>query len=364
MKIAQFIDTLNIGGAETMLVRLSISLAQHGHEVTIYHFGNPYIHDSCEKHRINQVIIPFLDLYKSLLTVYIFSLKFAKLLKKHKIDLLHSHLYGSITGAYFGAFVYRIPHIGTLHDLYMVQERKGRGLILRITQAAGTQLVSVSQNMRDFYQNYIPFSKKITNIYNGFEWENELENNTKVNTARENNDAVRIVVVARLIKLKRHEWLVNALAEVIKKQNVQLLFVGAGPERDNINTAIKKLGLENKILLLGERNDVHIILLTSDIFILPSESEGLSCSIIEAMSAGLPCVVSDIGGNGELISNEINGYVFNLNDIKSLKNACNKLIAHKDLREIMGSKGKERSENIFNLQSMTKNYITLYTSLA
>ncbi len=362
MKIAQFIDTLNVGGAETMLVRLSVNLAQYGHEVTIYHFGNPYIHNSCEKHGLNQVIIPFVGLYKSLLTVYIFSLKFARLLKKHKIDLLHSHLYGSITGAYFGAFIYRIPHVGTLHDLYMVQERKGRGLVLRFTQAAGTQLVSVSQNMRGFYQSYIPFSKEIMNIYNGFKWEAEPKKNTAPDIQRKNSGTIRLVVVARLIKLKRHEWLVNSLAEIIKKQNVQLFFVGDGPEQDNINAAIKNLSLENKIFLLGERNDVHEILLTSDIFILPSESEGLSCSIIEAMSADLPCIVSNVGGNGELVSNEINGYVFDVDDINSLNNACNNLITHKDVREAMGAKGKERSENIFNLQSMTENYIKLYAS--
>lgn len=360
MKIGQFIDTDNIGGAETMLARLSISLSKQGHEVVVFHFGNEYLEEICKKHNIKNVIIPFHKLYKSIVTVVFFSLKFAQLLKQHNIDILHSHLYGPITGAFLGTFLFRIPHIGTLHDVYMVQERAGRGLLLRLAQFTKVKLISVSNDMRSFYQNYIPFCKTVNTIYNGYDREQEMLPTDDFLAQLKNDNDTIIVTVGRLIPLKRQIHQVSELSSILKGNNTKLLIVGNGPDYQSLKNLIQEKGLNDKVLLLGERNDVQSILDIADIFILASESEGLSCSIIEAMSAGLPCIVSNVGGNRELIINNKNGYLFQLYDQDQFREAVMRLINDADKRKKMGRESKEIVLHKFSMEIMTQNYIQAY----
>jgi len=365
VKIAQFIDTFNLGGAETMLIRLSLELNKAGHQVIVFHFGNDFIEEVCKKNNIEQVIIPFKDLYQSILTVHLFSFRFAKFLKQHKIELLHNHLYGPITGTFIGSFFYRIPTLGTLHDVYLVQERKGRGLLLRLTQLLGTKLISVSKAMQTFYEGYIPLNKKITTIYNGIEQE---ESQTKADDplaefiTEKNENSVRIVTVGRVIPLKQQHQQLIALAPVLKKHNAKLFFVGDGSELEKLQKTIKELSLSKHVFLLGERNDVKAILEKSDIFCLCSESEGLSCSIIEAMSAGLPCVVSDVGGNSELIKDDINGFLYPFGEQEKLKSQIERLVLDKKQRETFGTTSKKIALKDFSSHTMCVNYINSYQS--
>ncbi len=346
-----------------MLARLSTQLVRQRHKITIFHFGNSYLESVCKQHNIKHIIIPFENLFRSILTVQCFSIKFAKLLKENSIDVLHSHLYGSIGGSFLGTYLYNIPHVATLHDVYMVQERIGRGALLRLVQAMNVQIVSVSRDMKAFYENYIPLSKSIVNIYNGFQWETEPTDYTGFPPALAHSSRTRIVTVARLIKLKGHEFLLTTLAATLKSSNSELLIVGDGPEYDNLRTQISRLKLQNHVTLLGERNDVQKILSESDVFVLASTSEGLSCSIIEAMSSGLPCIVSKVGGNPELVKEGVNGFLFELGDETKLSSALNTLISDQKKRRLMGKESKLLAEKEFNIDSMVKHYIQQYAKV-
>lgn len=363
MIIAQFVDTDNIGGAETMLVRLSLALKQSGHQVIIFHFGNHYLEDFCEENQIKQVLIPDAKLYRSIFTVQIFSIRFASLLRQHNIDVLHSHLYGPVTGTFLGTSIYSIPHIATLHDVYIVQERIGRGWLLRIAQLFGAKLVAVSNDMNDFYGRYIPRSRHILTIYNGFQRKDEEQSKKQLLLKGKNETTLKIITVGRLIPLKRQKEQIESLCNLLKKYDAELFLVGEGPEQANIIKQIEDLNLQDKVHLLGQKNNVQELLEESDIFVLASSSEGLSCSIIEAMSSGLPCVVSDVGGNSELVQNGTNGLLFKLEQGKELSKNIEKLILDKPLRISMGRAGKEIADTKFSLPQMTELYIENYRSL-
>ncbi len=360
MKIAQFIDSDDIGGAESMLISLSQALIAQGHDVIVFHFDNQYINDACQKHGLPQVSIPYKKLYSSVVTIFLFSILFSRLLRHYDINILHSHLYGSITGAFLGTYLYKIPHIGTLHDLYMVQERTGRGAMLRLAQAANTQLISVSNDMQRFYENYIPFAKELHTIYNGFDLENSTTAQDKPFTEIDKSTAVRIITVGRLISLKQQYQQLCALSDIIRNNDLQLLFVGDGPEFKAIQEKINQENLNDKVFLLGERKDVHAILKTADIFILASQSEGLSCSIIEAMASGLPAIVSDVGGNRELIINNVNGYIFPLNDTDTFRSQVKELIHSPEKRKEMGAESKKIAQTTFSTTTMAEKYINIY----
>src|SRR5690606_11431810 len=97
--------------------------------------------------------------------------------------------------------------------------------------------------------------------------------------------------------------------------------------KSNLIKKVKELGIENKIYILGSRNDVAPILKESDVFALPSKTEGMSNALLEAMALGKPCIISNIEQNTALIKNKVNGLVFSnekelvevLNDLKSKK---------------------------------------------
>jgi glycosyltransferase involved in cell wall biosynthesis len=359
MRIAQFIDTNNIGGAETMLLRLSLGLKKRGEEVIVFHFGNHYLEQECAEAKIKTVLIPFHKDYKSIFTVPIFSIKFARLLKNHQIDILHSHLYGPVTGASLGAMLYKIPHVGTMHDIYLVKERIGRNWILKAAQSSGTQLVTVSANMQNFYQNFIPFGKEIQLIYNGFTWDESLPSK-KQNT---NNPPLLMITVARLIKLKGHCDQIKALTNILLNYHIKLLIVGEGPERKNIEKTIKENNLEEKVTLLGERSDIGALLSQADLFLLNSDSEGLSCSILEAMSAALPCIISDVGGNSELVKNGKNGYIYSRNDNIKYRELILELIIDKEKRTQMGRASQKLANEVFNINNMVDKYLNAYNKV-
>lgn len=361
--IAQFIDTMGVGGAETMLIRLSEAIDSSARKVVIFHFGNPYISIQAKTFEIEEVIIPYFDLYKSTLTIFQFSIRFAQLLKEHQVDILHSHLYGSISGAYFGCWKYNIPHLGTLHDKYMVEERLGRGLLLRLAQSMNTQLVTVSKDMESFYEKFIPLSKKINCIYNGFDSQSEKYMDEHIIRTTGDNNATKVVSVGRLTSLKRHKEQILAIETLLHNYDIELFIVGGGDEYENLSRQIKDLSLENKVFLLGERVDVATILNDADIFTLTSFSEGLSCSIIEALSAGLPCVVSDVGGNKELIEHGKNGFLYKLNEENLLPEFIKELINDRELREQMRINNQRKAMITFSVEKMASHYINQYQTM-
>lgn len=123
------------------------------------------------------------------------------------------------------------------------------------------------------------------------------------------NDFV-IVTVAEFIKRKNYDTMLKTIKE-LKNRNVNVKFIicGRGQEEENIKSQIQELGIEENVLLLGFRKDINRILTASDMFMLASFQEGLTLSVIEAMSYGLPCVVSNVRGNRDLIADGKGGFV-------------------------------------------------------
>lgn len=145
-------------------------------------------------------------------------------------------------------------------------------------------------------------------------------------------DAILIISVGRLDKNKNHAFTINAVSKMRNKE-VHLLICGEGDQRKNLEYQIKKLKLTNRVHLLGNRTDVMTLYSISDIFALSSLREGLSRSIMEAMSAGLPCVVTKIRGNTDLIENGKGGYCVPPRDVSYYANHLDILSYNKSTRQ-------------------------------
>jgi glycosyltransferase involved in cell wall biosynthesis len=175
-----------------------------------------------------------------------------------------------------------------------------------------------------------------------------------------------LVIVANLIHYKGHLDLIEALGRIAGKMppNWQLLAVGRD---EGIGAAIQSqanaLGIAGHVSLLGVRSDIADLLRASDIGLLASHQEGFSNAIIESMQAGLPMIVTDVGGNAEAVSDSETGLVVAPRNPEALADAILRLAGDAELRRRYGVAGRRRVEAHFSLDGCVAAYEALYCGL-
>lgn len=353
--IAQFIDSMDPGGAEEVVVNLSRGMVDRGYPVTIFHFGNPSL-----QARIAQEGFSFCELgnqyYKSILTLPMFVVRFCRILREHKIDVLHAHLLGAIFAGAFSARLARIPFIGTIHDTYSLHESSLHPKYLAWASKSGGRLVVVADSMqREVAKSCGLKTCAVDRIYNGI----RLERFCSSDRPRDRDTIVQVVTVARAVAVKRLDLLLEVIARIEPDLEFRLVVVGDGPLLSGLQDKAVELQVDNKVKFLGHRTDVPKILANSDIYTLVSDSEGLSMSLLESMAAGLPSVVTDVGGNGELVSDSESGYVAPAGDVEALSKYLTLLINSSRQRRDFGEIARQRAEASFSVAAMTESYIKL-----
>ncbi|PPI84721.1 hypothetical protein KEHDKFFH_08440 [Marinobacter maroccanus] len=367
-RIGHFIETESFGGAEQVLIDLARFTKANSKTFSpiVLHFGNPWIVQQCEQHGIEQLTIPYRHNFKSALRLPAFIIQFSRWLRTNRIELLHSHLFGPVTGAAPAAFLARIPHVGTLHDVYMIEEKPKRILLVKLAAMLGTRLVTVSKDMERFYSNRMKFhGDRIRTIYNGVDSGQQVSNSSPKDEFIDfGNDkgSVTVICVGRLVPLKRVEIVIKTIHALSKRYPVRLLIVGDGPEKNKLEELAGQ-DRNQSIFFLGARDDVPRWLSLSDIFIQYSSTEGLSRSILEAIALGLPAVVSDVGGNREIVLNKENGFVVPPSDEQALMNALETLIQDDTMRKWFGVRSREQAQAQFSRESNNQLYLNLYEKL-
>jgi glycosyltransferase involved in cell wall biosynthesis len=171
-----------------------------------------------------------------------------------------------------------------------------------------------------------------------------------------------LVCTARLAPPKDLLLLVDALAEP-GVEAWRLKIIGDGPERVAIEDRRDARGLRDRVELLGERQDVAELLAQADAFVLPTRSEGMPYSILEAMGSGLPVVASRVGGIPEEVVDGVTGFVVPAGDRGALASALRRLHEEPSVSRRMGAAGHQRVRQHFRLETMVDNYDFLFRSL-
>lgn len=150
-----------------------------------------------------------------------------------------------------------------------------------------------------------------------------------------------LLSIGELNKNKNHKMILSALSSINKP--FKYVICGQGDELSDLTALAQKLNLKDKVLFLGYRNDVKEILKIADIYCFPSKREGLSVALMEAMAAGLPCLVSNIRGNNDLIDTK-GGLLFDLDSPIEVKQGLEYLIESKSERKKMGEYNLKKIE--------------------
>jgi glycosyltransferase involved in cell wall biosynthesis len=176
------------------------------------------------------------------------------------------------------------------------------------------------------------------------------------------DDELVILTVANLTPVKGHARLLEAAARVLAgtRRRIRFLWLGEGPERTPLEARIRALGLGALVELPGGTDRVPQYLAASDLFVLPSELEGMSNAILEAMASGLPVVAYGVGGNLELVDHGHTGLLCPAGDEEALAAALGRLVRNDAERSAMGAAARSRAEQIFSLEAMLVRYADLY----
>lgn len=148
-------------------------------------------------------------------------------------------------------------------------------------------------------------------------------------------DAFVLISVGELNANKNNKVIIEAIAK-LQNENIHYCLCGVGPYEDELKEMAYQIGIAAQIHLLGYRTDVKELLHLANVYVMPSLREGLSRSIMEAMAGGLPCIVSDIRGNRDLIDNGQGGFLCKPNSVEGHVFAVNNLLISNDKRVEMG----------------------------
>jgi glycosyltransferase involved in cell wall biosynthesis len=289
-----------------------------------------------------------------------------KIIKKEKIDLIHTFFFwDSLIGLIAGK-ISKIPVIINKEDDGFALSPLER-FIYRLINRQFLQIIAVSNHVgtkRSKDENIS--ADKIKIIHNGIDLKEFSKNkNKKLKKEFDIKDNETVVGnVANFNKIKGQEYLIKAIPKITSNfPDTKFLFIGDGKLLKKNKELARKLNVNEKIIFTGYKRDVPEIIQTIDIFVLPSLTEGLSISILEAMASSKPVIATNVGGNPELVINKKTGILVPPKDPEALANAMIELIKNKKLREEMGREGRKRVEKEFTIEKTAKKYIKEYKNI-
>lgn len=218
--------------------------------------------------------------------------------------------------------------------------------ILMWTMSMAKYIVCQTQFQVDFFPERL--KKKcviISNpIFDEFVKKAKEINDASTYSDYENNGKPReIVATGRLYDYKNHMLLIDAFSEIADEyRDINVVIYGEGPYRDTLEKAIKAHGLEERVLLPGDSDQVSDDIAGAYIYVLPSDTEGLPNALMEAMALGLPVIATDCpcGGPRSLIENGKNGMLVPVGDVSAMRDALRYLIENEDIRKKVGKNAK------------------------
>jgi glycosyltransferase involved in cell wall biosynthesis len=177
-------------------------------------------------------------------------------------------------------------------------------------------------------------------------------------------EAPVVGVVARLAWKKGIRHLLEAAPGLVGTlPELRIIIVGDGPLRSDLEALASSLGIRQHVMFLGSRQDTLELLSTFDVFVLPSDIEGMSNALLEAMAAGRPVVATDVGGNPEVVVDGETGFLVPPGDGERMAAAIVKLLESPDMAEEMGAAGRRRVTEQYRVEIMVRRIENLYDSL-
>jgi glycosyltransferase involved in cell wall biosynthesis len=363
IRAAVVIDSLKVGGAQRLVSAYAANAAAHGIApivITLREQGSPLIQDS-----IRAAGIEVISLQAPSLLNWSRFRKLEKTLKEKKVEIVHSHLVYSNILATLAAHRAGLPVIATLHSVTDRGDWKSK-ILKRIESFVlgryATRILAVGRRVADVNRERYG-RRRVDVIPNGipkpqFPTVRECED-LRHEIAGHGTEAI-LITVGRFSTAKGYEDLIEALHLLRRRQrHLKLLMVGSGSTLARIKRQIEELDLAGSVILTGEREDVHHLLASSDVYASSSHREGLPLAVLEAMMAGLPVVATSVGDLPSVVT-EQTGVLVPPHRPELLADALEALLDDPKKRQAMGQAAYRRAMDEFSLEVWMKRHHDLY----
>jgi len=296
----------------------------------------------------------------------------ARRIREVQPHIVHTRNWGTFEGLLAARCVGDCAHVHSEHGIdwdSTVKEPWRRILCRRLAFHMADRVVAVSYRLRDLHAKRTRFpAHRIEVIHNGVDSRSFTPDITaRARLRRElgiSDNEYCIGAVGNLIPVKDHLTLLRAVAEFDRiGRPWRLLVVGSGPELPKLTAFVDNYpAWKQRVLFLGKSNAVPGLLNAMDVYVLSSLTEGISNSLLEAMATGLPVVVTEAGGNAELVGEDA-GLFFPVGGIEHLVQHLLQLGSHPEWRREIGQRAMRRVRDRFSIDSMVDKYAQLYESL-
>ncbi|GEM_PF-179437 len=367
IRLLEMATTMDSGGVTTYLSGLLAELPKDKFQITVASGPEGLDRTALENFKLPFYIIPDLAKPISPLKDVRALFQLIKFFKKHRFDIVHTHMSKCDAIAGLAARLCGIPClISTAHGPTILTQAPSKiqacfDFIERIAyRYLFDKIICVSESTRQsLIKKGAATARKLITVSNGIKVEQRSDSGRQNFEIRSHlsvaPDQPLIGMVGRLSNQKSSETLIDAIRQLRGRwPNLICLIIGDGPKSKFISDLVEASGLQNQVILLGRRKDAAALIGACDIFVLSTHYEGMSISVLEAMEMGQPVIASNIDGMSELVSHGQTGLLVPPNHSGVLAEAIEELLKDTDLRRTMGRKGKERVLNMFRLEQQTQ----------
>ena len=368
--IAHVIYHLGVGGLENGLVNLinNIPPERYRHAIVCLKSYSDF------SKRITRENVKIVGLNKCEGKDFGLYLDLFKTLKQLKPDIVHTRNLATIEGQVIAAAARIRARIHGEHgrDIFDLYGRNYKYNLLRKSiRPFVDQFITVSKDLESWLMNTIGVTPdRINQIYNGvdsrrFHPRREKPNNNLGPQGFFTEETFVIGSVGRMTAVKDYPSLIRVFLMLLKKKpdlnkHIRLLIIGEGDSRGECIKMLREGGAESLAWLPGERTDIPELMRSMDLFVLPSLGEGISNTILEAMSSGLPVVATKVGGNIELVKEEFTGKLVAPGALESMAEAIFVYYTKPDQLNEHGKAARKQIESRFSMKTMAHNYLEVY----
>jgi glycosyltransferase involved in cell wall biosynthesis len=373
-RVALFVNSIAIGGVEEHVRQIATGFAERGLEVVLVCPESEEISslaDACTAVGVHVERLT-LSLQMGASGTFTRLSRLVRLLRAAKIDVLHLHLIGYTGGrwAVLAGKLAAVPAlICTVHLAPSRPESRRVQLERRIINLLVDRFIAVSRFTQQLQVRHLHQSARKTVVI-----PNAVELKRYRDLPAESRDAVRrkqgipsdaavIGCVARLSEGKGLNYLVDAMPDIVERvPHAHALLVGDGPLRADLERHATERGVRDRVHFAGYHQDIPAWLAAMDVFVLPSLSEALPLSILEAMAAGLPVVATAVGGIPEVVEDGVNGRLIPVKDARALATAVVDVLSNPALAEQLGLAGRTRAK-LYSDTVLMERLLALYAEV-
>ena len=340
------------GGSGVLAAELGMALAARGHEVHLFSYKPPFrLRPQTERFRWHEITIPRYPLFEFPSYGMAAACKVAEV----ELDLLHVHYaYPHAVSAFLAKEMTgrRLRTVTTLHgtEILLVGEDASFARATRFGLERSDAVTAVSRFLRDKTRAWFDGAPAIEVLPDFVE--------TRRFAPLPRRGPV-LVHVSNFRPVKRAADAVRALYLLLRRIDARLVFVGAGPQLEEVRDLAGRLGILERVEFAGEDPDVGRHLRGAALLLSTSEFEGFGMSVLEAMACGVPVVATDSGGVTE-VADEGCARIVPVGDVDGLAREAEALLADEALARRMGDAGRRRAEDLFDVEKVVPQYEALY----